>query len=138
MPVLSDLGWQVVGVDVSLGQSELARRGGVAALVADVGRLPLATQRGRPSVGTDAGPARFGARELVLQPDFVMFEPASPVVAGAGAGLVLTAAGRPGQSELQGAGGRGGQMCQETAGLRECEADQASCAFGACAAVTAR
>jgi hypothetical protein len=52
-------------------------------------------------------------------------------MAAASAGLVLTAAGRAGEGEVQGLGDGLGQVCQETADLRWCEADQATWAFGA-------
>jgi hypothetical protein len=77
------------------------------------------------------GASLLGPRVLVLQPDFVMFEPAFPVVAGPCAGLVMASALRPGQGVGEWAGDRGGQVCQETADLRWCEADQAAWAFGA-------
>lgn len=66
-----------------------------------------------------------------------MAEPAFPVVAGTGAGLVLAAVVRPGQDEVQWAGDVTGQVCQETAGLGGGEGGKA-CAFGAWAAMAAR
>lgn len=68
---------------------------------------------------------------LVLQPDFVMSEPASPVVAGSRAGLVVSSALRPGKGVGEWTGDRRGQVCQETADFCWCEADQAAWAFGA-------
>jgi SAM-dependent methyltransferase len=42
VPVLTGLGWRVLGVDISARQVELFRRTGTAAMVAGAGRLPLA------------------------------------------------------------------------------------------------
>ncbi|WP_328709536.1 hypothetical protein [Microbispora hainanensis] len=72
------------------------------------------------------------------QPDFVMSEPAFPVVASSGAGLVVSSVSGPGEGVTEGKGDRGGQACQQTADFCWCEADQAAWTFGACAAVTAR
>ena len=78
------------------------------------------------------------AAALVLQQHFVMYEPSSPVVAAAGAGLVGAPVAGPGEGMAERAGCGAGQVCQETADLGWCEGGQAGCAFGLVAAVTAR
>jgi len=75
---------------------------------------------------------------LVLQQHFVIHEPPAPVVAAAGAGLVRAPVPGPGEGVSERAGGGAGQVCQETADLGWGEGDQAGCAFGLAAAVTAR
>jgi hypothetical protein len=68
----------------------------------------------------------------------VVSEPAFPVVAAAGSGLVCSAQVGPGECMVEGSVGGAGQVCQETADLGGGEGDQAAPAFGAWAAVTAR
>ncbi len=43
-PALTSLDWQLVGVDISLAQIDIARRKGLAAVVASAERLPLGDQ----------------------------------------------------------------------------------------------
>jgi hypothetical protein len=58
-------------------------------------------------------------------------EPALPVVAAAGSGLVGSAEVGPGECVVEGSVGGAGQVCQETADLGGGEGDQAAAAFGA-------
>jgi SAM-dependent methyltransferase len=44
VPALTRLGWRVTGVDISSRQVELARRSGIAAMVADAAGLPFGDQ----------------------------------------------------------------------------------------------
>ena len=75
---------------------------------------------------------------LILQQHFVIVGLSSLVVAGSGAVLVASAPAGPGPCRGP-AGGRGDQVCQETADLAERDRDEAAArAFGAVAAVTDR
>ncbi|WP_116949324.1 class I SAM-dependent methyltransferase [Jiangella endophytica] len=74
VPALTGLGWRVIGVDVSARQVELARRTGVAAIVASADDLPLADQS-VDAVATimtttdfDALPPVFAEARRVLRP----------------------------------------------------------------------
>ena len=68
-----------------------------------------------------------------------MAEPAFPVMAVSCLGLVGATQVGPGECVFEGPDYEGaGQVCQETADLGGGEGDQAACAFGARAAVTAR
>lgn len=67
-----------------------------------------------------------------------MFQTMSSVVAGSGAGLMEAPVVGPRQGMGEGWDESAGQVCQETADLGWCEADQPAWAFGKCATVTAR
>jgi SAM-dependent methyltransferase len=73
-PALTGLGWRVLGVDVSAGQVGVARRKGVAAMVAGADRLPFA-DGSLDAVATimtttdfDDLPSVFGEIRRVLRP----------------------------------------------------------------------